>query len=197
MSNTDSLRLLSSFERTDHIAVLSLDRLRKTTRQRLMTVQAAYSNCFQQILDRQNQEGCDIYLSMNPVTEGATGRTKSDISAIRHLYLDCDENGDEVLDRILDDGRVPDPHFVLQTSDHKWHVIWKVSGFSLGLAEGTMCSLVRDFGADPAATDATRVLRWPGFLNHKYRPPFRVRLALYVGGVSTPVSFAAFPPPRV
>jgi hypothetical protein len=37
-----------------------------------------------------------------------------------------------------------------------------------------MRRLVRDTGADPAATDSSRVLRIPGFANHKYGRPFVV-----------------------
>jgi len=35
--------------------------------------------------------------------------------------------------------------------------------------------MVRKFGGDPAATDSTRVLRLPGFLNRKYEAEFRVQ----------------------
>ena len=45
--------------------------------------------------------------------------------------------------------------------------------------ENVLRTLAREFGTDPAATDATRVPRWPGFLNHKHSPPFRVRLTRY------------------
>jgi hypothetical protein len=34
---------------------------------------------------------------------------------------------------------------------------------------------VRETGADPAATDCARVLRLPGFVNHKYSRPYLVR----------------------
>lgn len=39
-----------------------------------------------------------------------------------------------------------------------------------------MRHLVRETGADPAATDSSRVLRLPGFMNHKYSKPFLVRV---------------------
>ena len=38
-----------------------------------------------------------------------------------------------------------------------------------------MRELVRDFWADPAATDCSRVMRVPGFVNHKQRPGHLVR----------------------
>jgi hypothetical protein len=39
---------------------------------------------------------------------------------------------------------------------------------SLEEAEGLLDAMAREFGGDPAATDATRVLRLPGFANKKY-----------------------------
>ncbi len=38
-----------------------------------------------------NDTGYDIYISMNPVKADARGRTKTDIAAIRHIYLDLDQ----------------------------------------------------------------------------------------------------------
>jgi len=35
--------------------------------------------------------------------------------------------------------------------------------------------MARKFGGDPAATDSTRVLRLPGFINRKYEAEFRVQ----------------------
>jgi hypothetical protein len=42
-------------------------------------------------------------------------------------------------------------------------------------AEALNQSMVREFNGDPAATDATRVLRLPGFVNKKYEPDFYVQ----------------------
>jgi RepB DNA-primase from phage plasmid len=41
-------------------------------------------------------------------------------------------------------------------------------------AEALLHALAREFGGDPAATDATRVLRLPGLANKKYRTDFYV-----------------------
>ncbi len=41
-------------------------------------------------------------------------------------------------------------------------------------AEGLLRAMAREFGGDPAATDATRVLRVPGFANKKYDTDFYV-----------------------
>jgi RepB DNA-primase from phage plasmid len=63
----------------------------------------------------------------------------------------------------------------LNTSPDKWQAVWKVEGFDPEQAERLMRGLVREFGADPAATDASRVMRLPGLYNHKYEKPHLVR----------------------
>jgi hypothetical protein len=45
---------------------------------------------------------------------------------------------------------------------------------SLDEAEGLLHAMAREFGGDPAATDATRVLRLPGFANKNYETYFYV-----------------------
>jgi hypothetical protein len=46
-------------------------------------------------------------------------------------------------------------------------------------AEALLRVMARKFGADPAATDSTRVLRLPGFLNRKYDEEVVVRAEQY------------------
>lgn len=38
-----------------------------------------------------------IYISQNSLRESATGRTKAEIAAIRHVYLDLDNDGPKAL----------------------------------------------------------------------------------------------------
>ena len=49
--------------------------------------------------------------------------------------------------------------------------------------------MVRKFGGDPAATDSTRVLRLPGFLNRKYEAEFLVRAVKHADHVYQPQDF--------
>jgi hypothetical protein len=72
-------------------------------------------------------------------------------------------------------------------------VVWKVDGFSQEEAERLMCHLVRETGADPAATDSSRVLRMPGFMNHKYSKPFLVRVETRSERICGPEHFPAIP----
>jgi hypothetical protein len=112
---------------------------------------------------------------MNPIKDGAHSRTKGSIKDIRHVYLDLDRNGDQALEAIRNSTDVPSPNFVLDTSPGKHQVVWKVSGFSQHEAESLLHSLANRFSGDLAATDSTRVLRLPGFANHKLPEDFIVQ----------------------
>jgi hypothetical protein len=49
--------------------------------------------------------------------------------------------------------------------------------------------MVREFGADPAATDCARVMRIPGFMNHKRHPVHVVRAERLSESICTPDQF--------
>ena len=112
---------------------------------------------------------------MNPIKDGAYSRTKENIKDIRHVYLDLDNKGDEALESIRNSTEVPPPNFVLDTSPGKHQVVWKVTGFSRDEAESLLHNLANQFAGDLAATDSTRVLRLPGFANHKLPEEFIVQ----------------------
>src|SRR5580704_7973767 len=69
---------------------------------------------------------------------------------------------------------VPKPNYVLTSSREKFQIAWKVEGMTLEEAEALLHAVAREFGGDPAATDATRVLRLPGFANKKYDADFYI-----------------------
>jgi hypothetical protein len=62
---------------------------------------------------------------------------------------------------------MPKPSYLVNTSPDHWQVSWNVQGFGKEQAEEMMRGMVREFGADPAATDCSRVMRVPGFASHK------------------------------
>ena len=166
-----------NFEAADWLAVVVRNRETGETVQRITTAQQIASHQFQAWLRYKNAHGSDIYLSLNTLNEHARGRTKSDLKDIRHLYLDLDEEGQRKLAAIYEDAAVPHPNYVLQTSPEKYQVVWRVEGIAQNQAEDLLRSLARHFGGDPAATDATRVFRLPGFNNKKYEQNFPVKLA--------------------
>jgi RepB DNA-primase from phage plasmid len=166
--------ILDNFENTDRIAVLVLNRQFGETIQRITSAQKAASPEFQAWLRYKNASGSDIYIGMNPLKKDAATRTKEDIESIKHVYLDVDHGGSEALKAIENSSVVPKPNYVLNSSPEKHQVVWKVEGMDLEEAEGLLHAMAREFGGDPAATDATRVLRVPGFANKKYETNFYV-----------------------
>src|SRR5258708_8242162 len=166
--------ILDNFEATDRIAMLVLNRDFGETIQRITSAQKAASPEFQAWLRYKNANGSDIYVGMNPLKKDAATRTKEEIESIRHVYLDLDHGGPEALETIEKSSVVPQPNYVLNSSPEKHQVVWKVEGMNLEEAEPLLHAMAREFGGDPAATDATRVLRVPGFANKKYEADFYV-----------------------
>ncbi len=166
--------ILDNFDGADRIAMLVLNRDFGETIQRITSAQKAASPEFQAWLRYKNANGSDIYIGMNPLRKDAATRTKEDIESIRHVYLDLDQGGAQALEAIENSNAVPKPNYVLNSSPEKHQVVWKVEGMGLEEAEGLLHAMAREFGGDPAATDATRVLRLPGFANKKYGTNFYV-----------------------
>ena len=166
--------ILDAFEATQRIAILALNRDLRETVQRITRAEKAASPEFQAWLRHKNANGSDIYIGMNPLKQDAATRTKEEIDAIRHVYIDLDYGGENALKGIQKSCLVPKPNFVLTSSPDKFQVVWKVDGITLEDAEALLHALAREFGGDPAATDATRVLRVPGFANKKYDADFYV-----------------------
>jgi len=166
--------ILESFEPASRIAVLALNRDFRETVQRITSAEKAASPEFQAWLRHKNASGADIYIGMNPLKHDAPTRTKNEIKAIRHVYIDLDYGGEKALAGIQKSSLVPKANFVLTSSPEKFQIVWQVEGLTLEEAEALLHALAREFGGDPAATDATRVLRLPGFANKKYEADFYV-----------------------
>lgn len=186
----------TNFEPSDHLAVLVLNKLTGAVTQRISTAERIAEPDYQAWLRYQNAQQSEIYISMNALHDWARGRTKNEVAAIRHVYLDLDENGGAALDHLSNREDVPDPSQIINTSPGKWQVIWRVDDFEKNEAEDLQKRLAREIGADPAATDCARVLRLPGFYNHKYGRPYPVTVAPQfpvTGLIYRPKNFPKFP----
>jgi hypothetical protein len=159
----------------DNAAILVRNRSTGHTVQTIAKAETIASPDFQSWLAGQSANGYDVFMGMNPIKDGAFSRTKGGIKDIRHVYLDLDRNGDQSLQAIRNSSEVPAPNFVLDTSPGKHQVVWKVCGFSQDESESLLHNLANKFGGDLAATDSTRVLRLPGFANHKLPEEFIVQ----------------------
>ena len=167
--------ILDNFKPSDRIAVLVRNRATDEIIQRIASAKDVAAHDFQEWLTKRNRAGFDIYIGMNTLKEGACTRTKRDILEIRHVYLDLDYRGPEALKAIHNSDEVPKPNFVLDTSPGKHQVIWKIEDATPQDAEDLQRRMAYEFGADIAATDASRVLRLPGFANKKYSAECYVR----------------------
>lgn len=180
-----------NFEPQDRLAVVSIDRGSAAVTQRIASARQIASPQFQAWLTDENRAGRDVFISMNALNAQARGRTRGDVSAFRHLYLDFDDNGTQAVERLRAREDMPEPNYLVNTSPDHWQVSWKVQGFGKEQAEEMMRAMVREFGADPAATDTSRVLRIPGFVNHK-RSGHMVRMEQLATGTYTPDHFPRF-----
>ena len=181
--------ILDNFELEDRLAVVLIDRRSGVVTQRIASTNQIASQEFQVWLTSENRSGRDVFVSMNALADDARGRTRGDVAMIRHLYLDFDENGTRAIQHLQSRQDIPKPNYLVNTSPDHWQVSWKVQGFGKEQAEATIRELVREFGADPAATDCARVMRVPGFVNHKRHPTHLVRAERLSATVYTPDQF--------
>ncbi|HVB33956.1 MAG TPA: DNA-primase RepB domain-containing protein [Patescibacteria group bacterium] len=168
--------IFGNFQPSDRIAVLLRNRSTGEVVQRIAPVEKIAARDFQEWLTDRTQAGFDVYIGMNTLKDGAYSRTKRDIHEIRHVYLDLDYRGPEALKEIHKSDEVPNPNFVLDTSPGKRQVVWKVESITPHEAEDLQQRMAHEFGADIAATDASRILRLPGFTNRKYSEDCAVRV---------------------
>jgi hypothetical protein len=181
--------ILDNFELKDRLAVVLIDRRSGVVTQRIASAYQIASQEFQVWLKSENRSGRDVFVSMNALADNARTRTRGDVATIRHVYLDFDENGTRAVQHLQAREDIPKPNYLVNTSPEHWQVSWKVQGFGKEQAEATMRELVREFGADPAATDCARVMRVPGFVNHKRHPTHLVRAERISATVYAPDQF--------
>jgi hypothetical protein len=116
-----------------------------------------------EILSRLNQDGFGISVCINE-TDGQ-GRKRQNIVRVRAICQDDDKGykGDFPLE----------PSLIVQTSPGRQHRYWLVADHWPTDEEGeadfrsVMQTLVDCYGADPQATDLSRVMRLPGFHHSK------------------------------
>jgi hypothetical protein len=165
---------VENFAAKDRVALLALHRSTHQVIQRITTAETLSSPDLQAWLRYLNSRKYDLYLPMNTLKRGSRGRTKEDVDCIRHIFLDFDQNGDQAVEKLLARDDLPVPNYLVSTSPDKWQVIWRVEGFEKATAEELESGLARSTGADPCVVDVARVLRLPGFYNHKYHPAYLV-----------------------
>jgi hypothetical protein len=186
--------LLEEFEPEDRLAVVLINRHSEAVIQRIASARQLASPESQVWLHDQNRMGYEVYCSPNVLEGDARGRTKDDIATIRHIYLDFDEDGTAAVIRMRSSGQVPEPSYLISTSPDRWQAFWRVKEFSKEQAEELQRGMARAFGADPAATDCSRVMRVPGLYNHKYPRRHYIRIEQLCETVYCPEHFPKIEP---
>ena len=181
--------LRDNFDPKDRLAVVLINKRSGSVVQRLATADQIASAEFQAWLRYQNTQKADVYCTLNTLHLDARGRTKDDIETVRHVYLDFDHDGTAAVERLRHHAGMPELSYLVGTSPGKWQVTWRVRGFTKAQAEELQRGMAREFGADPAATDCSRVLRVPGFYNQKYSTPHYVRATQLSREVYQPEQF--------
>ncbi len=127
------------------------------------------------------EKNCNVYFGV--ATRRGRDGTKAGCRRTRVVWVDVDKLDEEGLASLLAKLRELQlsPHAVVK-SGGGFHLYWQLAEplDVLGLLEEIEAvnrGLAEVLGGDRAATDASRILRVPGFLNHKYDPPRPVTAA--------------------
>jgi hypothetical protein len=168
--------LKSAFEPADWVAIFLKSYYRNGVAQRVGPVSWVQSERFQGWLRAMNSRKYNIYVSVNAIASGRHSRARDAIGAVRHVFLDADDDASAVLSRIDARTDLPNPSYVLYSSPNHAHVFWRVSGFDRDLVEQLQKYLARELQTDPAATPVTQNTRLPGFFNHKRTQPHLVTI---------------------
>jgi DNA primase RepB-like protein len=178
-----------NFEADDRIAIVLLNKGSGAVLQRVGSAERIVASEYQAWLRHMNARKYEVYISMNTLKQGTHRRTKDDVDLIRHVYLDFDEQGTAAVAALLEREDLPEPNYLINSSPDKWQVIWKIADCTKDEAQEIERGLVRDTGADSAVIDVARVLRLPGFYNHKYSRPHMVGVETRSEQVSGPEHF--------
>ncbi len=123
-----------------------------------------------------SSEGCEVYFGVSTRLE-RKGRKQS-VAQVPGLFADLDfdpfeAGGIDALERL--DRFTPQPTGVVHTG-RGCHCYWRLRVPLLPASDtqARLRAMVREVGADPAATDLSRVLRVPGTWSHKRDAPVKI-----------------------
>ena len=182
--------LSTAYEPGDWIAIFLKSYETGRVAQRIVPVSLAMSPRLQAWMARENASAMNIFVSVNAVSPRQVSRRRSALAAIRHVFLDADENGPGVLATIAAQRDLPPPSYVLHSSPMRVHIFWRVASFTLDRVEALQQHLARALHTDRAATPGSQTTRLTGCWNHKTTPPSLVTVEYGdVDHVYTPIDF--------
>jgi hypothetical protein len=165
------LRLLrAGYAPNDWVAVFLKSYATGETCQRIASIAQVSRPEFLAWLRSRNVNGWNAYVSVNAVSRQGRSRARQSVAAVRHVFLEADEDGPQVLARIAGRTDLPPPSYLLHSSRHRVHVFWRVAGFDISRVEALQKQLARELKTDIAATSCSQLTRLPGLFNQKRQP---------------------------
>lgn len=187
--------LRTAYEPDDWIAVFLKSYDTGRTRQRVGPVSMVADSRFQAWLRAENAGRSNVYVSVNTLTAHQRARTRDTVRSIQHVFVDVDHDAGQVLATIATRRDLPVPSFFIHSSRDRFHVLWRVVGFTGASIESLQKHLATELGTDRAATSCAQLARLPGFLNHKRVPAYPVSIEYGdTDRVYTPLDFPVVAP---
>lgn len=119
-----------------------------------------------------NNNGYGVFANINAFAENARDHELKDVWYIRTQIVDLDNLLTAPQNYEMMAQFNPPPTFAVQSSPGKFHGYWNVQPYQGNERYNALQRKLRQlFNGDKAVIDPTRVLRTPGFLNHKYSTP--------------------------
>lgn len=114
-----------------------------------------------------NARGAGVFVTVNETD--LKGRRIENINRVRAVWHEDDHGAPRAFPL--------QPQITVESSPGKFHRYWLAAELALDDFRDIMAVIVHDYGSDPNAKDAARVLRLPGFLHLKDpKKPFLVRV---------------------
>jgi hypothetical protein len=172
-SSLEFLRV--AFQQDDWVALLVKSSTAHRVAQRVVPISVAMSPSVQAWLTRENESSAaNVYVSVNALRPRTASRRRSAVGAIRHVFLDADDDWSSVLQAIERRPDLPAPSYLLHSSPNRIHIFWRVTDFASDAVEVLQRRLARELHTDFAATSCSQLTRLPGFLNRKRSMPWRI-----------------------
>jgi hypothetical protein len=166
-----ALRFLrTAYEPDDWIAIFLKSYETGRTAQRVGPLSLFLDPRLHAWLRAMNAQRFNVYCACNAIKPNVRARTKEAIGAVRHVFVEADQDGLEVLARIAERSDVPAPSYVIESSPNRVHVLWRVTGFTAAVVERLQKHLAHELRTDSAATPCSQTTRLPGYRNHKRDP---------------------------
>jgi RepB DNA-primase from phage plasmid len=108
-----------------------------------------------------NRRGAGVFTCINETD--FRGREIKNIVRVRAVFIDLD--GAPFPEKLH-----VNPTIIVESSPGRWHVYWRVKDCPLGAFESIQKRLAAHYKSDPSIHDLPRVMRIPGFFNHKAAP---------------------------